>query len=146
MAGLLLRSTSCVFRRAISVASVRCASGPPSKPEDVHKGKVLSEQVELADDFGQSVGPEREEVLARASGDEDPYLMNVIKRTKGTFQEPTVITSNFNRRMVGCICEEDALAINWMTVYRGEPKRCECGYWFKLADNPAGHHGSGGHH
>ncbi|CAG5127277.1 unnamed protein product [Candidula unifasciata] len=144
MASLLLRSSSCIVRRSISAASVRCASGPPSKPEDIHKGKVFSDQVGLPDAFGHSVGHEREELLARAAGDEDPYLMNVIKRAKGTFQEPTIITSSFNKRMVGCICEEDALSINWMTVYRGEPKRCECGYWFKLADSPAGQ--GHGHH
>merc|ERR1712154_351 len=30
--------------------------------------------------------------------------------------------------------EEDALTIQWLTIYKGEPKRCECGYWFKLVD------------
>lgn len=30
--------------------------------------------------------------------------------------------------------EEDAISINWMFIYKGEPKRCHCGTWYKLVD------------
>ncbi|XP_059163088.1 cytochrome c oxidase subunit 5B, mitochondrial-like [Physella acuta] len=136
----LLRTTSCLLRRTISVASVRYGHGPPAKPVDVHKGKVPSDDVKLPDSLGHSVGPERYELLAHESGEEDPFEMKVVKRAKGTFDEPTIVKSINNKRMVGCICEEDALTINWMYVHKGEPKRCECGYWFKLVDLPGGHH------
>ncbi|CAL1540339.1 unnamed protein product [Lymnaea stagnalis] len=136
MAVSLWRTTSCLLKRSISVASVRCGHGPPSKPVDIHKGKVLSDEIELPDNLGHAVGLERHELLAHQAGDDDPFEMKVLKATKGTFDKPTVIKSVNQRRMIGCICEEDALTINWMYVHKGEPKRCECGYWFKLVDAP----------
>jgi len=30
--------------------------------------------------------------------------------------------------------EEDSVSISWMFLYKGEPKRCECGNWFKLVE------------
>ena len=30
--------------------------------------------------------------------------------------------------------EEDSVSINWMFLYKGEPKRCQCGNWFKLVE------------
>ena len=32
--------------------------------------------------------------------------------------------------------EEDTAMIKWMWLYRGEMKRCYCGYWFKMVDSP----------
>ena len=36
--------------------------------------------------------------------------------------------------VVVCSGEEDAVSINWMYLYKGEPRRCQCGYWFKLTE------------
>merc|ERR1712200_387123 len=93
-----------------------------------------SDEVSMADGLGHAVGLDRIEQLAHEYGDDDPFEMKPIKRAKGTFEEPTVISSQFEKRLVGCVCEEDALTIQWLTVYKGEPKRCKCGYWFKLID------------
>ena len=30
--------------------------------------------------------------------------------------------------------EDDSLTVVWMYLHRGEPKRCQCGYWFKIVD------------
>jgi len=30
--------------------------------------------------------------------------------------------------------EEDSVSINWMFLYKGEAKRCQCGNWFKLVE------------
>ena len=35
---------------------------------------------------------------------------------------------------MGCVCEEDATSICWMWVHKGDPRRCECGYWMKCVD------------
>merc|ERR1711936_305291 len=107
MAASLWRTSTSLLRRSLSITSVRCAGGPPSKPIDQHKGKYA---------------------------DDDPFEMKPIKRAKGTFDEPTIVSSAFEKRMIGCVCEEDALTIQWLTIHKGEPKRCECGYWFKLVD------------
>ena len=61
--------------------------------------------------------------------------MQVYKRVAGTKDKPNIVPSVADYRVVGCVCEEDATAINWMWLYKGEPKRCECGYWFKLVDS-----------
>jgi len=58
--------------------------------------------------------------------------MKIIKRGPGTKDKPTLINSAYHERMIGCLCEEDATYINWMWLPKGEPKRCECGHWFKL--------------
>ncbi|XP_005100500.1 cytochrome c oxidase subunit 5B, mitochondrial [Aplysia californica] len=136
MAASLWRTSSCILRRSLTISSVRCASGPPSKAVDQHKGKFPSDDCQIPDSLGHSVGVERYELLAKEAGNDDPFQMKPIKRAKGTFDEPTIVTSPNAKRMIGCICEEDSLTINWMYVHKGEPKRCECGYWFKLADAP----------
>jgi cytochrome c oxidase subunit 5b len=88
----------------------------------------------MPDTLGHAVGPERWELLARLAGNEDPFEMNVKKRTKGTLNDPTLIPSMYEKRLVGCVCEEDAISIQWMFLNKGEPKRCACGNWFKLVE------------
>ncbi|KAH9489631.1 Cytochrome c oxidase subunit 5B [Bulinus truncatus] len=134
MALSLWRTSTNILKRSVSFASVRLGHDTPSKPVDIHKGKVFSDEVGLPDSLGHSVGVERYELLAKQAGDDDPFEMKVVKRAKGTFDEPTIVKSVNNKRMVGCICEEDALTINWMYVHKGEPKRCGCGYWFRLEE------------
>lgn len=90
----------------------------------------------MPDALGHSVGAERHELLAGLAGNDDPFEMKAQKPAKGTFDEPNIVTSPYPKRMVGCVCEEDALVINYMFLYKGEPKRCECGHWFKLVDDP----------
>ena len=36
---------------------------------------------------------------------QDPFEMNVKKRAKGTVDEPTLIPSLYEKRLVGCICK-----------------------------------------
>merc|ERR1711872_883515 len=88
----------------------------------------------MPDTLGHAVGAERFELLAELRGNEDPFEMNIKKRAEGTFDKPNLIPSFYDKRLVGCVCEEDATCINWMQLHQGEPKRCECGYWFKLVE------------
>ncbi|BFY99224.1 hypothetical protein BsWGS_02264 [Bradybaena similaris] len=134
MALTLWRATSCLLRRTCLLTAVRCQSGPPLISENIHKGKVPASGVGLPDSLGHAVGLERAELLAREAGEDDPFEMKVLKRLNGTLEDPTIITSPNEKRMIGCICEEDSLTINWMHLNKDEPKRCECGYWFKLVD------------
>ncbi|CAI9726706.1 cytochrome c oxidase subunit 5B, mitochondrial-like [Octopus vulgaris] len=109
------------------------SSSAGGKPVDHHKGKVVSD-VSMPDALGHAVGVERFELLAKLAGNEDPFEMNVKKRGKGTSGEPNLVPSLFDMRLIGCICEEESLVIHWMHLYKGEPKRCQCGYWFKLSE------------
>ncbi|XP_076368075.1 cytochrome c oxidase subunit 5B, mitochondrial-like [Tachypleus tridentatus] len=81
-----------------------------------------------------ATGLEKKELMAKAAGNENPFDMRVYKRGPGTKTDPNIIPSAYQERLIGCICEEDATCINWMWLEKGEPKRCECGYWFKLID------------
>uniref|UniRef100_A0A6M2DN19 Putative cytochrome c oxidase subunit vb/cox4 n=1 Tax=Xenopsylla cheopis TaxID=163159 RepID=A0A6M2DN19_XENCH len=86
----------------------------------------------IPDIMEHATGLEKRELDALAAGNDDPFDIKAIKRNAGTLQEPNLIPSAFQSRIVGCICEEDATAIKWMWLYQDAPKRCECGHWFKL--------------
>ncbi|KAI0236773.1 hypothetical protein LSAT2_012689 [Lamellibrachia satsuma] len=133
---MLTRTAAQVARRTLLPLSSRLYSSetPLYSRVDPVKGKVADDQVDMPDTLGHAVGIERFELLARAAGNEDPFELNIKKRAKGTKGEPTIIPSMYHYRLVGCICEEDAVSINWMYLYKGEPRRCNCGYWFKLVD------------
>merc|ERR1711928_81119 len=89
----------------------------------------------MNDSLDHATGLEKREILARQAGREDPYEMQVYKRVAGTKENPNIVPSVADFRVVGCVCEEDATAISWMWLYKGEPKRCEYGYWFKLVES-----------
>nr|AZL95829.1 cytochrome C oxidase subunit 5B-like protein [Didymocentrus krausi] len=88
----------------------------------------LLEPLELA------TGLEKKELLAMQSGRDDPFDMRVLKKGPATKDKPTEIPSFLEKSMVGCMCEDDATHINYMWLHKGEPSRCECGYWFKLVE------------
>lgn len=92
----------------------------------------------MPDGIEHATGLERRELEAIAAGNDNPFDMRIIKRVSGaTREKPTEVPSAFEKRIVGCICEEGATSINWMWLNRGEAKRCECGYWFNLVkSNP----------
>jgi cytochrome c oxidase subunit 5b len=124
-----------LLRPSASIPTISATYSAPSGPVvDPAKGKVVSDKVDMPDTLGHSVGPERWELLARLAGNDDPFEMNVKKRTKGTREEPTLIPSLYEKRLVGCVCDEDAISINWMFLFKGEQKRCHCGNWFKLVE------------
>merc|ERR1711915_61325 len=116
MSGIVARSLLSTARRGVQVTSVR------------HANKMMADPLEHA------TGREKEERMAHAGGNENPFDMRVYKRISGSASNPTVVPSFYERRLVGCICEEDATCIHWMWLEKGESKRCECGYWFQLTD------------
>ncbi|CAO1395862.1 unnamed protein product [Diamesa hyperborea] len=88
----------------------------------------------MNDPMDHATGIEKRELLARAAGNDDPFDMKVFKRGAGTKESPNMIPSAFDARLVGCICEEEQTYVQWMWLYQGSPKRCECGHWFKLVE------------
>lgn len=65
---------------------------------------------------------------------QDPYYMEPIVRGPGTKDNPILVPSFESKRLVGCLCEEDATSFCYMWVHKGDPRRCECGYWVKCVD------------
>jgi len=138
MAASLWKITSRVLRRPLTTQVVRCGSSVPSnkEPVNVHKDKYFDPSIEKPDPIGLTVGTEQWELIQRAAGNEDPFDDLPKKRAKGTFDEPTIVKSTFEKRQIGCLCDEDSMDVVWMDIYKEEPKRCACGYWFKLVDGP----------
>jgi len=131
MASLMCRSFGQIARRVALIPSARtCLEAPPLQPQ---KGKVVEKDASMPDAIGHTVGPERWEILSRTSkSNTDPYEMNIGEMRESTITSPNLIPTTEDSRIVGCICEEDSLAVNWMYLYKGETKRCECGHWFRL--------------
>uniref|UniRef100_A0A6G1S801 Cytochrome c oxidase subunit 5B, mitochondrial n=1 Tax=Aceria tosichella TaxID=561515 RepID=A0A6G1S801_9ACAR len=77
-------------------------------------------------------GLEKKQLLAELQGNDDPFDLSIAKRGPGTKDTPNIVTSVFHERLIGCVCEEEASTVVWMWLRLNEPKRCACGYWFKL--------------
>lgn len=81
-----------------------------------------------------ATGLEKKELDAIARGNLDPFDMEPMKRGVGTKEQPNLVKSVEDKRMIGCVCDEDDVAIKYMWLHKNEMKRCSCGYWFKLID------------
>nr|ALS04667.1 mitochondrial cytochrome c oxidase subunit 5B precursor [Pseudodiaptomus poplesia] len=91
----------------------------------------------MPDPVDHATGLEKYELLAKQAGNEDPFFLKSFARGVGTKENPNIVNAMDNYRMVGCVCSEDDTSIKWMWLCEGSPKRCECGYWFKLKSHPA---------
>ncbi|KAJ0171361.1 hypothetical protein K1T71_012911 [Dendrolimus kikuchii] len=88
----------------------------------------------LPDPLEHATGLERKELLAMQAGNDDPFNLKVLKKAAGTRDNPTLVPSCFDARIVGCICEEHATAVTWLWLHKDHPRRCECGHWYKLVE------------
>lgn len=66
----------------------------------------------MPDPLEHATGMERKELLAMQAGNDDPFNMKVLKKNAGTRDNPTLVPSCFDARIVGCICEY-SLGLNW---------------------------------
>ena len=109
------------------------------------------EKVRFPKDDDHATGEERLVRMAIARGIKDPFDLQEQVRGPGTkciytvktcytlfhfissfkSDNPNIIKTFSGSRMIGCKCEEDSTAIKYMWLHLGEPKRCECGFWFK---------------
>lgn len=58
----------------------------------------------MNDPLDHATGVEKRELLAKAAGNDNPFDMKVFKRGAGTKDNPNLIPSAFDARIVGCIC------------------------------------------
>ena len=67
----------------------------------------------------------------KSKGYTDPYDMEPLEYKKiSTKEDPNVVLTLEDHRLIGCMCSPDQHHINYMYVALGETKRCECGHWF----------------
>ncbi|XP_033123703.1 cytochrome c oxidase subunit 5B, mitochondrial-like [Anneissia japonica] len=120
MASLALRTAAFLHvKRVISRPVVRCMA-------------AAREGGGIADTFDHATGLEKKELEAIRAGNPDPFDLQVKHCSPGTRDAPIEVPSVFEKRVVGCICEEEMTHVNWFNLYSGEPQRCECGHFFKL--------------
>ncbi|KAM6113247.1 cytochrome c oxidase subunit 5B, mitochondrial [Phoenicopterus ruber ruber] len=126
MASRLLRVSAAL--RLLPAASARAA---PARCLAVPGG--------LASDEEQATGLERKVLEAMNKG-LDPYSMFRPKRYAGTKEDPNLVPSIGNKRIVGCVCEEDNSCVIWFWLHQGEAQRCpSCGAHYKLIPHELPH-------
>eukprot|EP00055_Hartaetosiga_balthica_P002537 m.4321 g.4321 ORF g.4321 m.4321 type:complete len:149 (+) comp2212_c0_seq1:298-744(+) len=88
----------------------------------------------IPDNYEQATGIEREELLAMAHGNDDPFGLEGIKwGPAGTKQAPRMIPSHFESRIVGCNCDPESEIIKYFHLNTGDAQPCPCGQqYFKL--------------
>ncbi|KAM8972772.1 cytochrome c oxidase subunit 5B, mitochondrial [Pelodytes ibericus] len=123
---LLFRSALRAFTRTTAVRSaapVRSMAAGGGMPTDQE----------------QATGLEKEIMTAQAHG-ADPYSILPPRPYGGTKEDPHIVPSITNKRIVGCICEPDNTAVIWFWLHQGEPQRCpSCGSHYKLVEHKLAH-------
>ncbi|KER25600.1 hypothetical protein T265_06956 [Opisthorchis viverrini] len=72
-------------------------------------------------------------LIAHLIETQDPYEIKRVKMPVMTSaSSPNLVASDASSRMIGCVCEPVADAINWMELVKGDPVKCYCGHWFQL--------------
>ncbi|XP_053320644.1 cytochrome c oxidase subunit 5B, mitochondrial [Spea bombifrons] len=90
-------------------------------------------------DEEQATGLEKEIMVAQEHG-ADPYSVLSPRQYAGTKEDPHIVPSISNKRIVGCICEEDNTSVIWFWLHQGEAQRCpSCGSHYKLASHHLSH-------
>uniref|UniRef100_A0A3B5B921 Cytochrome c oxidase subunit 5B, mitochondrial n=1 Tax=Stegastes partitus TaxID=144197 RepID=A0A3B5B921_9TELE len=87
----------------------------------------------------QATGLERRTLQALKQG-KDPYSILKPKTYTGTKEDPHIVPGIGNKRLVGCLCEEDNTAIVWFWLHEGGAQRCpSCGSHYKLVHHELPH-------
>ncbi|XP_028930278.1 cytochrome c oxidase subunit 5B, mitochondrial [Ornithorhynchus anatinus] len=132
MASRLLRGAGSVVGQALrSRLPLRLPGRQPARTMAAGGGIPTDEE--------QATGLEREILMAEKKG-LDPYNLLAPKGAAGTREEPNLVPSITDKRIVGCICEEDNSAVIWFWLHKGETQRCpNCGTHYKLVPQQLHH-------
>jgi len=129
-----LRSVQLSAIRTLS--TTRCLLGAPAVKDD-----------SIPSDSEQATGLERQELDALLAGEPDPFGLeaDITSGYNGTRDDPVLVPSFFEERIVGCACEENSTSLTWMVLRNGPIQPCvKCGCCFKLVHTPgaaaAAHH------
>lgn len=116
------------------IGSIFGGSYDAADPKD---GPIPAKEVQFPDVTEHATGEEKLLLLAFENGFLDPYCnLPTVRNGRGSKDNPVKIESFVNDRIVACICEPSQTYVKYMHLYRGEPKRCQCGHWMELVDAP----------
>uniref|UniRef100_A0A8C7WV06 Cytochrome c oxidase subunit 5B, mitochondrial n=1 Tax=Oryzias sinensis TaxID=183150 RepID=A0A8C7WV06_9TELE len=103
------------------------------------RAQLLSVFAGIPTDEEQATGLEKIIMKAMKDGT-DPYNMLKPKSFAGSKADPHLVPSITNKRIVGCVCEEDNTAVVWFWLHEGEAQRCpSCGSHYKLVAHELPH-------
>jgi len=122
--------------RLASRALLRSALASAPMRQGIATTAICQKDVKMPHSLDHAVGLEKLERIAKLVGIDDMFGLGPLQLGKGTKEEPTIIPSTFNKRLIGHQCEDDQTYLTYFYVYKGFPKRCQCGHWFKLVDAP----------
>merc|ERR1712240_129934 len=93
----------------------------------------------IPSDEEQATGLEKILIKTTREGT-DPYSMMKPKEYAGSKTDPHLVPSITNKRIVGCVCEEDNTCVVWFWLHEGEAQRCpSCGSHYKLVPHELPH-------
>ncbi|KAI4890152.1 hypothetical protein NFI96_020028 [Prochilodus magdalenae] len=123
-----------LLRTAVRAASTGRAL--PAQTQALSRGMASGG---IPTDEEQATGLEKI-VMSAAKHGADPYNILKPKKYAGTKEEPHIVPSISNKRIVGCVCEEDNTGVVWFWLHQGEAQRCpSCGAHYKLAPHELPH-------
>ncbi|OCT86620.1 cytochrome c oxidase subunit 5B, mitochondrial [Xenopus laevis] len=121
-----------LFRRAVQAVSRVGAVRQAAPCRCMSAGGIPTDEE-------QATGLEKKVMAAMKEGT-DPYSMLKPQQYAGTKDDPHIVPSITNKRIVGCICEEDNTAVIWFWLHDGEAQRCpSCGSHYKLVPHHLPH-------
>ncbi|XP_033738953.1 cytochrome c oxidase subunit 5B, mitochondrial-like [Pecten maximus] len=105
-------------------------------PEESHEGKIETPDSLMPSNLGHMLGEERDEILTELAGAKDHFDFDGVRvnEREGTRDAPIIVRSESDNRIVGCLCDDEQVHINYMVLTSGAPKRCMCGFWYKLVE------------
>ena len=104
---------------------------------NAEEGPIPVDKVLFPDITEKATGEHKLLLLAFENGFLDPYCNLPTERNgRGTKDNPVKVESFINERLVACVCEETQTYVKYTHVYKGEPKRCQCGHWLELVEAP----------
>lgn len=82
--------------------------------------------------IGQNVITRRgEHIDAKFIVERSPYEeLEVDIDDKSSASSPMKVNAYGNERSIACVCDD----MRFMTLVKGPPVKCKCGYWFQLVD------------
>ncbi|XP_076141173.1 cytochrome c oxidase subunit 5B2 [Alosa pseudoharengus] len=117
--------------KTIQLARINAPMRLPQRALAAGKGIPTDEE--------QAAGLERRIMQSLKKG-KDPYSIFKPKHYAGTRADPHIVPSTQNKRIVGCLCEEDNTQIVWFWVHEGKPQRCpSCGSHYQLIHHDLPH-------
>ncbi|XP_034458776.1 cytochrome c oxidase subunit 5B, mitochondrial [Hippoglossus hippoglossus] len=121
-----------LLRSAFRAATSRQAARVPALTRSMAAGGIPTDEE-------QATGLEKIIMDAMKEG-KDPYNMLKPKWYSGTKEDPNIVPSITNKRIVGCICEEDNTSVVWFWIHDGEAQRCpSCGSYYQLVHSEIAH-------